>query len=147
MNYHRERIEIPEEFSGFGGDRPNPARPLFLKSASNLTFPSLLKLVTDQKYVFTPAFVSIVLTLFGSHIAHVIQNMAAERIATNTSDWENTVTILNRGLMLTRLEEQDLSFWRLFFETQTFEIFETELTERFEKARKVEPSTTVMVST
>jgi hypothetical protein len=65
--------------------------------------------------------------------------MAAEAMVTDASNWENPVTFLNEALMLTRLEERDLSFWRLFFETQTFEIFETELTESFGKMRKREP--------
>jgi hypothetical protein len=39
-------------------------------------------------------------------IAHIIQNIALEAIVTDSSDWANPVTVLNRVLMLVPLEER-----------------------------------------
>jgi hypothetical protein len=117
-------IEIPPPtIKSFFRSGPNPAHSRFLASADSFTCPSLLRIVPNQKYVFTANLVHAILTVFNAHVLRRVQAVLFPCLVTDLTDHNLPITVLNVDLMLRQFADDDQPFWVTFFRTQLFEMF------------------------
>jgi hypothetical protein len=130
----RKEIEIPTPtIRSFLSQRPNPGYRAFFKTTDGRIFPSLLKLVPGQRYVFTSQLLDSVLSLFYSHVLCMVEAHLLPCVVTDSSDTDSPVRVLNVEVMLQQFAEQDRPFWTNFFRTQSFEVFSNRMLKDLQK--------------
>jgi hypothetical protein len=129
-------IEIPmTTIKTFFRTFENPAYRAFLASADSFTCPSLLRILPNQKYVFTANLVHAILTVFKAHVMRQVRTALFPCLVTDLTDRNLPITVLNVDLMLRQFADDDQPFWMTFFRTQLFEMFLNGTLESFNRQK------------
>jgi hypothetical protein len=136
IELERDTIEIPPaKIRLFFRNTVNPAYDAFFAAAESSTWPSLLRLVPGQKYVFTAKFVQSAMSLFCAHVLECVRAVLFPCFVTDNTDRNLPVTVLNVDLLIRQFSDKDRPFWATFFRTQLFEMFVNRAVEDFKRQK------------
>ncbi|KAH0790940.1 uDENN domain containing protein [Histomonas meleagridis] len=127
INSSSESILTPKKHlkSVFGTEQKkrNPDFDKFIRSTNSFVFPSEFTKNISMKYIFTQFVIEDIIGLFESFFPPILDDLIKCYFVTDNTDPDLSVTVLNKELLLSTIDEKDKEFYSAFITTQTFETY------------------------